>query len=210
MLLTVCLLAGILWPASWWGTHFPVFWGMGFSVAGLALVAVSWFLKDKPLEINMPDVRTWVPLLIGICSGLLFYSLNHASTFYGNGRAVTPFLSDTVEQLPADFLNQLFSFSAKPEHGRLGVRMIIDWISYSGNISLLEAYRLFDAVCGGLFVFVWLNLVRHLVKSPAWFWICAIAGMTSPIMLVYFGHIESYRAGVPHFARLVVSAGQVC
>ena len=70
--------------------------------------------------------------------------------------------------------------------------MIIDWISFAGNISLYEAYRLFDAICGGLFVLAWLGLVRHLVKSPVWFWICVIVGMTSPVLLVYFGHIESY------------------
>lgn len=198
-LFAILFLLGYLYPDPWWGVHFISF-VPGFLQFVLVFTAGLLLLngivgKNKYLPtIGKSDIPggKLVVYAIGIITAILFYNLPIAGDFYGNSRGFQSVLDTKVQTLPADFFSNLFSFEFVPGNGRGGVKLIVELISLSFNVTIHEAFKILDALCGGLFVIVWLLAVRHFIKVRSWQIIAAVTGLTSPFLLIYFGHVETY------------------
>ncbi|MCB9231033.1 MAG: hypothetical protein H6581_05200 [Bacteroidia bacterium] len=97
-----------------------------------------------------------------------------------------------MQKLPPDFWKSWFSFEFVPGNGRQGATLLVKFISFAGNISIHQAFRLLDAICGGLFAAIWLISVKKLIQNRTWQLILVLTGLTTPLFLNFFGHVEAY------------------
>ncbi|MCR9171219.1 MAG: hypothetical protein NXI10_01915 [bacterium] len=193
-------LLGMAFPETWWGVHFLKFVSPGMlifcMVIMIAILVYTWFGKDAVVSVvSKPDKVKRASLLsfgIGLIAAVLFYNLPMAGDIYGNSRGFQPVLDTTIKDLPSDFYSNLFSFEFVPGNGRGGVTLIVEFISYLFQVTMLDAFKIMDAFCGGAFVFVWLWSVNFFIKARGWRIIVALTGLTSPFLLIFFGHVETY------------------
>lgn len=191
-------LLALVFPEAWWGIHFLNFVAPTVKVGCLLVVAgllvFSWWRVDQTLQWTASkDVVKNTKMFLflgGLIAALVFYNVPIAGDIYGNSRGFS--LHITVQELSSDFYSNLFSFEFVPGNGREGVKMIVEFISYAFQVSIYDAVKLMDAFCGGTFVVVWLLAVRHFINVRGWQWIVALTGLTSPFLLIYFGHVETY------------------
>ncbi len=166
----------------------------------LSLVAPAFLLLLGYVAGASRRIPAWSPvgdsvtgrLAISIGLGLLFFHFPMVSDYYGNARSFLPLVDEVVEQLPHDFVSDLFSLRFEAGQGRQGVMLLYTWLSYVFQVPYQQIFLVSNAVCGGLFIFVWLTAVERRVKNPAWRMALSIAGICSPFLLVFLGHIETY------------------
>ena len=115
-----------------------------------------------------------------------------AVDFFGDAYKIRDHLDQTIAEIPAGTNEAFFSISYSPWMGYTWVLSLITYLAYYVGITYGEAFLFFDAICGGLFVFLWLSLVHKYLRSSAWCWIMGLAGITAPFMLNFFGHMEAY------------------
>lgn len=197
LILITPLLCGLIWEDSWWGTHFisftPNFIKFSIIVASITLLLFSFSKKIKDTTfLFKTKLSKKTSIGISLISCILFYNIQIAADFYGNARNFTDILDQTITTLPADFFKECFSYELTPGNGRRGVLLLVKYISYLFNISILNAFKLLDAFCGGIFVFTWLNAVQYFISKKPWQLIISIIGLSSPLLLIFFGHIETY------------------
>lgn len=195
-----CLVCGIIWPETWWGTHFLIFSPNIFKI-GIALFAVFTLIYawnqagEKMINIGFPSLRGsqyWLPVGIGILVWCICYLLPLASTFYGNGRALEPLLDQHISSLPQDFWTQLLRYDFSAGNDRTGVVLLVKWVSYVTGGTMYEAFKLWDAANGALFAGLWVYVVRREVQAASWQIILIALGLSSSVMLVFMGHVELY------------------
>jgi len=193
-------LLGLIQPEPWWGVHFlnfvsPAMKGACLILSGAFLV-YAWLSKDKELKLQpSQEIKSWktvAMVLVGLVSALIFYNIPMAGDIYGNSRGFQDVLDTTVKEPPADFYSRLFSFEFVPGNGRDGVSLIVSFISYVSKSTIYDSFKLMDAICGGVFVFAWLWSVNHFIQVRVWKWLLALIGLTSPFLIIYFGHVETY------------------
>lgn len=202
-------LLGLLQPDSWWGIHFLNFVSPSMKgtclVLSVAFLGYAWISKKKELKLQATnDEKSWKTygiILIGVVLALVFYNMPLAGDIYGNSRGFQAELQTTIKELPSDFYDRLFSFEFVPGNGRDGVTLIVEFISFVSNKTIYSSFRLMDALCGGMFAIAWLWSVNHFIQVRVWKWLLGLIGLSSPFMLIYFGHVETY---APVFLLLFV------
>ncbi len=193
---------GILYPDDLWGTHYIAFLPPLWKIL-LLLVSGSMLLFSIKIT-NRISAPIWeikphrffhnlAIILIGILMGFVFYKFPIVQDNYGNAFALQPFLEERVKEIPADFVENLFSLNLNPESGRTIVRQLVAFISYTVEITVEESFKWLDIVCGSVFIILWLFCVRiYLRENFLWQIIMSLAGLTAPLLLIFFGHIETY------------------
>lgn len=186
---------GWAFPDDWWATHhlafLPAPWNYLLFSSALIVLFLGLFIKSLPTK-KLTFNHWSISLAFGIVVGFLCYQFPIASDNYGNARSFVPYLPQTVETLPDSFWAKLFSFELKPGNGRWGVFHFFTLIAYLFKTTYQDVFLWVNAVCGGLFVFTWLRFVAHNVQNTTWKLAISIAGVTSPFLLIFFGHIETY------------------
>lgn len=193
-------LLGLSFPEPWWGVHFLNFVSPGMKVLCLAvavgLMGYAWIGKEKTIVFGTSTEpkkgATTLIFLAGLIAGFVFYQLPIAGDIYGNSRGFQDVLDTTVDKLPSDFYSRLFSFEFVPGNGRGGVTLIVEFISYAFQVNMYDAFKIMDAFCGAGFVAVWLWSVQRFIKDLGWRILLAAIGLTSPFLINYFGHVETY------------------
>ncbi len=188
---------GWIAPNDWWATHHLAFLPSphNFLLFGIALglILLGFIIKPK---LNYPSrfsLNHWVvSLAISALFCLFCYSFPIASDSYGNARTFTPYLNQMVESLPEGFWGDLLNFKVEPGNGRWGVFHLFTLAAYAFNCSYEKVFLWVDAICGSLFVLVWLRLVVAHISIPIWQLALSLAGIASPFFLIFFGHIETY------------------
>lgn len=197
--LLVFLLAN-LFPEPLWAVHDSYFlpqplrfilWIIILLGLGFAFYSTK---KEPKLRISnrfaFPlNLSIW---LLALLAGLCFYSFPIIDDYYGDARIFRPILHEPVSRLPEDFWSRLFSISFQPEHGRKGVRLLLSGIAYLTGSSMYEVFRWMGMLCGIGFVLTWLFAVRHFIQRQAWRIALAVIGLSTPVLLIFFGHIENY------------------
>lgn len=133
-----------------------------------------------------------LPLGMAVIGGFLCYSLQLADDYYGNARTFIPLLEEKVEALPPDFWKNVFTIHLEPGNGRRGVLQLVILLTYGIDGTIGEGFRVLGALCGGAFVGTWTWMVLQDLKTPTWRWVVWGIGCTTPLMLCFMGHIETY------------------
>ena len=186
---------GNLFPDVWWGTHhlffLPLSQQLILVVIGLWILWILWkkHLIDLLIELSLTNSNIFI---IGLLIGLIYWFFPIASDNYGEAGNYRKYLSVVAHQLPEDFWRPFFVFDLKPETGRNIQLALITFVSWCFHINYETAFKILDTVFGIGFVWTWLKLVRYQITSKSWQTILAIAGLTAPFTLVYFGHIDTY------------------
>lgn len=197
-LLSLPFLLGFLWPETMWGSNFLFFSPTGIQIiiilSIILLLGISYFggnneLLSRLFSKSLPSASVWV---IAFFIGLLCYNFPIPNDFYGNSRGFHSTLDHTITVLPDNFWKDLFSFEFTPGNGRKGVHLIVQFIAYTAGTALLGGFKLLGAFCGAIFAGIWLNSVRKFIAVGPLRTLLVFAGLSSPLFLVFFGHIETY------------------
>ncbi|MBL4707547.1 MAG: hypothetical protein JKY48_03805 [Flavobacteriales bacterium] len=190
---------GYIFPEKLWGVHFSAFLSneIAFVVLLLPLlliIGVRFFenkLKLNSLQLNK-RIWNYFVLFTPLIAALLFYHFPIPDDFYGNARNYYFVKNTVVSQLPNDFFDKLFSLNITPGQGRNGVKLIVDLISFYFKVSLQQSFIILNTFCGGLYVLLLLKVISVHLQAVKNRFILSLAFLSSPMFLIYFGHIETY------------------
>ncbi len=191
---------GALFPDTWWTTHFiaflPPLWQYGFLLAATGLMLYAFLQRNESRlpwwEAISMEHGIWIIPVIALLAALLMFNFPIAHDYYGDAYKVLGRLDQSITEVPEGAREALFSYGLSPWDGHSTVLSIITYIAYYAEIPYGRAYLWLDVVCGFFFVLAWLIFVRYYFSSATWRLIMALAGISAPFMLIYFGHIESY------------------
>lgn len=189
----------LIFSDAWWGAHYTLFLPslgqLGLGAAVLALLVWAWTRKKALPELNSLNhgsAYSFLIIAIGLIAGIIFHSLPLLGDNYGNAMTFLPDLDQKVSTLDDNFWSSLFSFEFKPGNGRQGVVQLVYGLAYAADLTLGEAFRWMDSLCGVGFVWLWLFFVKAGVKTAAWRLLLSLAGTVAPFALLFFGHTETY------------------
>lgn len=203
-------LLGAFFPSTWWATHWFAFFSSPTKIA--LLIASGVFLGSSYLfpkgvkSVKLPQRSSpWIPVVFASIAALLMYLFPMAHDYYGDAYQYMDQLDVVLQEIPEGTHEAFFTLGLSPWAGHKTVLSIVTYLAYFAQISYREAFVLFDAVCGGLFVWVWLSFLRGYFKEIRLQVLLGLAGMTAPCMLVFFGHYESYAPVCVAFLWLMTS-----
>ena len=204
LVITLIYILGFFFPEKMWGIHFTSFLsdGLAFTFLMLPLILIirSQFSFQKSISVNQQIWKIYT-ILLPIAAMLAFYHFPIPNDFYGNARNFY-FVKDTViTQLPQDILLSFFKFEFIPGQGRKAVKLLVDLISFYSEQNLQQSFILLNTIFGGLYVMVLLRLISNYIQEIKNRIILSLVFITSPMFLVYFGHLETY---APVFFLLLV------
>jgi hypothetical protein len=192
---------GVLFPNTWWATHFiafiPSFWKYTLLLIGGLSLLLIWvnpdkFPTSKEASALLDKYGILSIVIVTLFAGILINKNPIVQDHYGDAYKRDNFLEKTATKIPDDARSSLFSFSLKPWAGERTVLAAATYISYYGKTTYKSSFYLLGLVCGCLFVFCWLLFLRYYVENRWWRFILGLAGLTAPFMFNFFGHIEMY------------------
>lgn len=197
-------LLGYLMPEKLWGMHFSAFLERKVAILllilPLALYAL-YFYSNKTVVSLQHTIWRLLQYVLPIIAGLLFFYFSIPDDFYGNARNFYMTKNDIVSIYPKNTFQELLSLNITPGQGREGVKLIVDFISYSFQISITKSFIWLNAICGAVFSMVIIQFINKQIKEPTNRFILFLALILSPMLIIYFGHIETY---APVFLLLLI------
>ena len=197
---------GFLFPEALWATNhtaaFPPAIGISLLLLAAGLIVMPLFLPSKP---NKKPTDLW-PLKrslalfggISIVSGFLFFNIEPPLDTYGDAPFLVKSIDVVVEDWDPRLASELFSFN--PTDSKIGtvtLYSLTNFGSYLTGSSGLVILKWIDAFSGMAWVFLWLVLVRYVVKTPRLRVVMSLMGCAAPFLLMFFGHIEIYSPSMP-------------
>ena len=192
---------GMIFPSTMWGTHFvsflPEYCTYVVLAICIALVLISGVYPlsrlHKSIVNKVAQLRSTVIIVfVGIVYAILFYYFPIIDDYYGNARSFIPILQHQVEDFPYESVTVLTEFKLSPGLGRQNVMHLYSLISYFFNISFQQVFQLTAAICGSLYLIIWLQFIKKSNVTITWKIIMVLMGLTSPFLLIFFGHIDTY------------------
>ena len=201
---------GFLFPERWWGTHGLAFLPPVVSIAVAALaVYFIFFFRLKPqtaesFESKKLDKKNATIWAIALASGfaLCAYLLPEQFHLYGDSPNFVNDLSNVVSEGQLDHWGLFFDPNIL--NAKVGERTVLNGVvvlSELLNTTPIRAFQIFDAVVGGVYVFISIRFVQVYFSSRSWQLVAGILLCASPFVFNFFGHIEIY---APSF--LMISA----
>lgn len=188
-------LIGSFFPSSFlWGVNHLAFVGvsvrvlvLGFAVL-LAIPKISFrllgFLEGFIIFLTGKRQRLILASIIfaGVGSSL-FYYFRIATNMYGDSPTVLNW-----------FVENVYSFSDLFKGGDYEplTRMIHQQVSIVFGIDTKSAYEIVSALCGGIFLWIYLRFTLRANVTPVLKSFMLIAGITCGANQLFFGHVEDY------------------
>jgi len=187
---------GYIFPEHFWSTHFAYFNSI---YVQLMVVVVSGILgfkfykstDDKPSKISS-KLGFKITILSALIFALLFCLFPIQADFYGDAYKFNPFLPTYPSIIVQEINNNLFNLKLNPWTGEATILALITYLAHYLKLNYHQAFIIFNAFWGGLFVFCWMRFIAHYIKDAYWKVILWLAGVTAPFMLIFYGHIEIY------------------
>ena len=187
-----------------WGIHFiayiPVALMLPLLVAGGLLllpgIQRSLYLRLTGLFSNTVDesaVRLLAPAIVAIVSFFLFRAFAMNSDIYGDGINMIKWYGDNAA-FDWNWITDVLSPHLLDNKEALTVglhRMVAHFFS----LPIESSYRIVSALCGGLFVFVWILFTQRISNGPLRA-VLALLGVSTGAVQVFFGHVENYPFGI--------------
>lgn len=186
-------------PEKLWGIHFNAFLPLPFTLLFLGIPIVLIFLSLKQYnffklaESSKPQALwNWWCIGITIFTVLLSYQFPLVNDFYGNARGFIPELDQKINSIPAANWKHFFSFQFEPGQGRNSVKLMVDALALLFDLTVKQGFYLLNGLFLALYSFTWLRTVGNFVSPFYQRIVWAIIGLSTPLLLIYFGHIETY------------------
>jgi hypothetical protein len=198
-------LVGWFWPTSWWGTHSLAFLPPWQALALLATSLGLWLAWEKlptfsgqVSQLAASSYTKWIPLLIASIYAVIFFAFPIIFDRYGDALYWHIFAEEVATEYESEWLELILS----PHifHTKTGQRTLLNTyslFSYLSGWKIMWIIRILAALSGGLFVYLWLRMIRSYVTGHLNQIILALAGLSSGLMLNFFGHIEIYAPVFP-------------
>ncbi|MCR9172526.1 MAG: hypothetical protein NXI10_08550 [bacterium] len=189
----------LLYPDTWWGLHYPAFLGKGKGwLIVLAAIAFTLYSQKynpwKSIRGKNSGGNSWIWIVaITALAGILFYQLPIFKDVYGDSLKIIPSTEFIVTEFTAKNKEMVTSFDLT--NLKLGTDTtlgIIAWLSFTKEMQLGEAFRLYATVCGAGYVFFMLLTAFKIAKDSQQRLLFALLAIGTPITLNFCGHIEVY------------------
>ena len=149
-------LLGILFPETWWTTHFLAFlapvWKIGFPIVAAGLVFAQYRFGRNlfPEESKGLTGREGVLVASGVAlvMGVLMYAFPMIYDYYGDAYKVLNHLENIPIAIPDDARKALFAFGLSPWDGHTSVLALITYVAYYGEISYRNGYYVVNIFSG--------------------------------------------------------------
>ncbi|MEK7263542.1 MAG: hypothetical protein AAB071_03410, partial [Bacteroidota bacterium] len=177
-----------------WGVNHLAYFSLPIRIGFLALVMLFTLplfggraitFSEKIVE-NISIQRTqmiFISILIGIIGMFIFYFFRIGTDIYGDSRAILkygPMRDFTIKDVVTMTSTEPLSFLLHQNLSRLL------------HIELQQAYQFVSALCGGIFLFLFIRFVLSLKESPLLKITLTIIGISCGSHLLFFGHVENY------------------
>lgn len=193
--LLLMYILGMFWPDTFWGTHFlafvPKVLKYGLPLLITLLLVYTFYKREIDFNFNFV-LNKKVIVTISIIMAIVFYNIDIIGDYYGDAKNFDPYLENKFTEFKDGFWSDLFSIQLKTGHARWGVFNLYSVVAYALKINMLQTFKLMDALFGAGFVFVWLLSVSKYSKTKITTIALIILGCTSPVVLSFCGHIETY------------------
>ena len=188
-------LLGLLFPDTWWSTHFFQFLDLKlklvFSILFLALIYLAF--SKKSLNITKPLHLKKLPLtLVVIGYVILIFAFPMIEDFYGDAYKYFELKTNVLTEVPKGTLEALLSYSLNPAAGEQTILALVTYFTYFFETSYSHGFNIMNGVFGGLYVYTWVSFVNARLKlsGSKILWICI--GLFAPFSILFFGHLEIY------------------
>jgi tetratricopeptide (TPR) repeat protein len=200
--LLLFFVAAAIFPNVFWGGHHIAF--LPIAVQGIIFLLIGYLMfvypstKGRPLQdtILKPllQVNKWpAAALVAGVMGIIFYAFPiHFDTY---GDALYLFSNDNIviKELTQEHISWIYSFDyTNPKLGTETTFSVVICLSYLFETSIHVIFRIWDALLGAIFIFLWLRMTTHLIKDNGWKIVVFVLGLTVPFLQTFFGHFEIY------------------
>ena len=186
---------GVFFPDVFWGTHFlafiPPILKYGILVFIPLFFIFIYYQQNELFRFKFHLSKT-TTITITALAAVAFYNLDITSDYYGDAKNFSPYLNQKFTSFKTDFWKELFSIQFKTGHARWGVFNFYSLIAYVLKINMYQTFKLMDAFFGAGFVFIWIAAIRKYSTQKSTTILLLILGCTTPVMLNFCGHIETY------------------
>lgn len=188
---------GELLPDYFWSTHFIHFTSPVFKIS--ILLSTLWLcykivssknndkFASKAFNIDLKAIG-----IISFVFMILTIVFAVVKDFYGDSYRFNSFLTKIPKIIPEGTNQKFFSYKLTPWAGEGTILAMVTYIAYYLQITYKTAFVIFNSIFGALFVFTWLHFINHFFTVYRWKIILALAGISAPFVLQFFGHIEIY------------------
>ena len=193
-------LLGFIFPEALWAAHNPALLPLPYalvllilSVLLFSLPFIPFQMKHNPLNLGSNRVSTWVILILSFIAVELYYQFPIAADYYGDAY----FIRQAVDIEIREWDNRLLSGLLIPElmNTKTGLKTyyaINNFLTWLLGMNGADVSRVFSAVMGGVYVFIWLKFTGMHFQKPGWKWLFGAVGLSTPLMVVFMGHYETY------------------
>lgn len=191
---------GYLFPDYWWSTHFLGFLNpvAQFIIIGASIIVLIFGFKPTSFGaiiengINAIPILTWrwMFLALALIMGILFFIFPMIQDFYGEAYKLNPHIGALVPEIPKGTDEALFHFGIAPWDGQRTILSLVTYLAYFIGWNYHDTFLLFDAFFGLLFMATWFYFIQKHISNGTWKLLLTITGVTAPILLNFFGHIE--------------------
>ncbi len=192
----------LIFPKAFWGMNHLYF--LPTILIPLVFICIGFLMffyprnEGKPLYETalkpLSNLNRWqVKLAAALVMCVLFYLFPIYYDIYGDAAFLFESENQIIKDITWEGLAPLYSFDyTDPKIGTGTNLSLVALFSYLLDVSAQQVFRVWDAICGGVFVFFWLGIVSLLVKKDGWKTIAVILGVTAPFLQNFFGHYEVY------------------
>lgn len=187
---------GYLYPDEFWAFHFPAFlpggWGLILIVVAVLLSTAGLRWTPESFQFIRKYDKFWLyvlPVLVGIA----VYQLPMFMDVYGDSKYIVPEPDSIIREFPQKHLDHLLDFNlTNPKVGTATTTGLTGLLAYYMGISVGETFRLLEALCAVVFVFLMLSIVKKQVQNEAQRVVLILMCISTPLLMFFCRHYEIY------------------
>ncbi|HAP70519.1 MAG TPA: hypothetical protein DCR04_12485 [Flavobacteriales bacterium] len=199
VLFIALVLFGAIFPVDFWGVHYLRFLEfpqkLTISLIAFAAILIPNVLNQNQKTQQVGNPTNWLRQLLPFMGAAIFAFLiieyPVAYDPYGDAVNFEKNLSKIARMDPA-VMSTLFGFSLDAWSGQKTMEALVSLISNYNQITIGEAFKLIDLVCGVGFSFFWIYFLTQQFNNLFLIVTLSIIGLTAPFMLSFFGRVEIY------------------
>ncbi len=186
--------SGFLFPNTFWSVHFlsfsPNFFQIGMLI--FVLLAFIFLFRGLPLNVFKFDLKNQNIAYLSTAFFILILMFPMVVDYYGDAYKFNKFLEIIPSQIPPGTHEKFFTLELSAWSGEGTILALVTYTAYYLGISYKDAFWIFDAIMGAIFLYVWLKFVSKTISNTKWQKVLILLGVVAPFTLVFYRHIEIY------------------
>ena len=191
---------GVFYPSLFWTTNFlaflPPIGQISLLSISLLLVLLPWVSAAAAIPDKIGDFfktrERMIISVVTVAALVLMFTVPIANDYYGDAYQLRKFASNTIETIPQGAHDAFFSTTFSPWSGHQWVLSLVTYLTYLLGVTYGQAFMILDGVCGSLAILIWMLFLHRSIPEPFARILLALAMISAPFMLLFWGHYESY------------------